>query len=233
MLFEDFEALHNSKVGEAKEFTREHIIKFNNVMYAQQLCDELIGKLIETDPGSLGTSKIFHDETKVDGQMKEESTTNTFKIKIIGARNLGIQNYRCPDSYCEITLGGETVGTTPIVKSSCHPFWHAEQIVTLPEAMNTGSLAFLHFEIFHDNPFGNEISCGKCAVFLKDPSIQNFLSHNVVKNLRPQGSLSLRIRREGEVENTQWYVVRTQEVLKFTVEDMVWTFTNQVSPEII
>ena len=70
---------------------------------------------------------------------------------------------------------------------------------------------------------------GRAAVFLRDDNLQNFLTHNATLSMRPQGSLLIRIRREGELEDTAWYVQRTQEVLRFTLEDIIHAFSSKVT----
>ena len=152
----------------------------------------------------------------------------TFKIKIVGARNLSYQNHQLPDAYCIMTLGGQTVGATPVVSSNCHPFWYCDYTINLPQNLNTNSKAFLQLNVYHDNNLGSEIQCGRASVYLKDEKLMNYLTHTVTMNLRPQGSLLLRIRRHGEVEDTTWYVQRTRELLRFTLEDIMHIFSTKV-----
>ncbi len=197
------------------------MIKLNNILVAQELMEKLLDQL-ESSERIAGL--ISPDAESIDSNPHSV----TFKVKVSGARNLNLQNFKCPDAYCVMTLGGQVVGATHVVKSNRHPTWNWDFSVQLPEVLNTESKAFLNLQVFHENSFGNEVVCGRCAIFLRDTGIQNFLTHNATLTLRPQGHLSVRIRREGEVKDTEWYIQRTQEILRFTLEDMVEKFTKKV-----
>jgi hypothetical protein len=190
-------------------------------MYAQELMDKLLIQLNEMDEGR-------EIEIAPDGPATDPiPNSTTYKIKVIGARNLTYQG-SAPDAYCVMTLGGQIVGATYVVRRNKHPVWHCEYSVNLPDSLNTNTKAFLNFNVYHDNTMGSEVSLGRCVVFLRDEIIQNCLTHNITLGMRPQGSLTFRIRREGEVNDTEWYVQRTQETLRFTLEDLVRVFSVQV-----
>jgi hypothetical protein len=71
-----------------------------------------------------------------------------------------------------MTLEGEIVGATNIIKSNSHPNWNCRYWVDLPAHIDTDTRAYLKFSVFHDNPFGNEIPIGECSVFLRDKKLQ-------------------------------------------------------------
>ena len=195
-------------------------------MFAQELIEKLLEQM-EVQGELAGSQSIARDATAK--ASAAPANTTPYKIKIIGARHLSYQNFHCPDAYCVMTLGGQVVGATNIVPNNCHPFWYCDYTVHLPDRLNTNTKAFLQFNVYHDNNLGNEISVGRAAVFLRDDNLQNFLTHNATLSMRPQGSLLIRIRREGELEDTAWYVQRTQEVLRFTLEDIIHAFSSKVT----
>jgi hypothetical protein len=127
-----------------------------------------------------------------------------------------------------MTLGGTIVGATEIIRNNSHPNWHCYYPIQLPKTLDTDSKAFIQVAVFHDNALGDEVKVGGCAVFLRDVKVQNYLSHNMTVALRPQGSILIRVRKDGEIEDSNWYIKRSQEVVLFTIEDMIHTLSAQV-----
>jgi hypothetical protein len=175
------------------------------------------------------------DKDRISGEIDSNAKTilpnpdtTTFQVKIIGAKNLKAQKFRAPDAYVVMTLNEQIVGATEIIRNNANPNWHCYYTVQLPKELNTDSKAFMQVAVYHDNSLGDEIKIGGCAVFLRDLKIQNYLSHNMSINLRPQGSMLIRIRKDGEIEDTEWYIKRSQEVVRFTIEDMIHTISSKV-----
>lgn len=216
---ESFEELDNKNNADLVPFTRDvflinkHVVKCNNLLLAQGLFNDILRQLNYDGQnfGLVSSDALIHEPTV---------NSTTFKIKIIGAKMLGLQNRQCPDPYVVMTLGGQIVGATNIVKSNVNPNWNCEYLVHLPNSL-ADSKSFITMTVYHDNKFGNEVLIGSCAVFLRDVKVQNFLTHKFTRTLRPQGSLTMWIRREGEIDDTEWYIQRSLECIRFSIEYML------------
>ncbi|KAJ3271152.1 hypothetical protein HDV01_007010 [Terramyces sp. JEL0728] len=194
------------------------IVKLNNILKAQKEFEKLIIALDSYNMEISGNSQV----------VEPSKTSKLFNVKINHATNLGNQNFSSPNPYVDCVLGGGVVKSTPVVEKHNNPVWNYEFTFELGNEMHTDSRAFLYLRVMHDNPLGTDVTCSSCAIFLRDEKIANYLSYNYLLSLRPQGALSVRIRKIGEVDDIAWHIQRAEELIKFTIEDMLNTICSKI-----
>ncbi|KAJ3000450.1 hypothetical protein HDV02_005315 [Globomyces sp. JEL0801] len=213
--FKDPATKENLKCSFVKQIT-----KCNNILAAQSLFEELLESL---NNDSQGKSEISPTATRT-----ELNNVPTYEVKLIGAKNLAPQNFQAPDAFVVMLIGGELVGASATVPQNSNPIWNCHYDIQLSEEFNTDSDAFLEFIVFHENRLGEDIPNGTASVFLKTSQFDSFLSQNIHLMLRPEGSLTVRMRREGLIDDINWYMQRTKETIRFTVEDMIECFSSRI-----
>ncbi|KAI8902125.1 hypothetical protein BC833DRAFT_574483 [Globomyces pollinis-pini] len=218
--FDIFDQFNQLKKDDIQNFTVQQITKCNNILAAQSLFEELLESL---NNDSQGKSEISPTATRT-----ELNNVPTYEVKLIGAKNLAPQNFQAPDAFVVMLIGGELVGASATVPQNSNPIWNCHYDIQLSEEFNTDSDAFLEFIVFHENRLGEDIPNGTASVFLKTSQFDSFLSQNIHLMLRPEGSLTVRMRREGLIDDINWYMQRTKETIRFTVEDMIECFSSRI-----
>lgn len=212
-VFEAFSEIDKSKKKDFV-FTREFVTKTNNLLYCRYNLNEMLAKLIDKNSDISKHSKRTEPKTGV----------AQFCVSIISASNVAGKDpiWRTSDCFATVQLGKENYGNTVIQHNTCFPVWN-ETVpipIELPEYYDN-SQSFLSLTIKH-NATASEIDCGSCEVFLRDSQFDDYLQHDYEYKLKPCGTINLRIRKMGEIDETNWYVRRTEEILKSTIEDMVY-----------
>jgi hypothetical protein len=86
--------------------------------------------------------------------------------------------------------------------------------------------------IYDEDLFGVHDVCGRTVdqkLFLRESRFEDFLSHDVMLKLQPQGRLLIRVQRLGEIDDVDFWVKKAMETLNFGAEYMVRTYADRVS----
>ena len=88
---------------------------------------------------------------------------------------------------------------------------------------------FLRVTLYHENSsLGNDIECGKGTFFLCDSDLDMYFPVEKQWTIKPEGTLLVRLRKVGEIEDTPWYMEHARLVLRTTIEDMIRTFVHLI-----
>ncbi|KAJ3000449.1 hypothetical protein HDV02_005314 [Globomyces sp. JEL0801] len=223
--YQEFDNFKQNNAQTVRFFTREHVVKCNNILCAQKLYDDILETL---NKGRDDFDEIAKDARRIERKLP------TFKIKIIGAKNLQKVTGFAPKAFATINFKGEDYfpGTDTSTRTR-HPIWNSYYVVEVPERCNNSEKMELEFSVLHDNSvLGQDVEIGKGSIHLQNAEFESFLSQNITLSLKPKGTLTIRLLKLGEIDDVNWYMQRTQEKLRFAIEDMIQTFVSNIIGQI-
>ncbi|KAI8902123.1 hypothetical protein BC833DRAFT_616943 [Globomyces pollinis-pini] len=218
--YEEFKSFNNDRDENLKLFTRTQIIKMNNMFYCQKMFDELL-ELFEIESSDYESVSPLAEKVEIDSMP-------VFEIKILGAEGLGTTILPEPDSYPVIMIENDAISTgTKISYCNDHPMWNWEYTYRVSEdtLITTSKLGFM---VMHENALGNDSPIGAGLLDILDPVFKSYLTYNVTLPLEPNGEIFLRIRRVGEIADTNWHLQRVQELIRCNLTDIVDTFIKTI-----
>ncbi|KAJ3096412.1 hypothetical protein HDU97_005909 [Phlyctochytrium planicorne] len=222
-VLEEFEGLSENETDDAIEFSYESCMKLNNVMGAISQLRSISEELEIPDRGG----KINPKSARRDA----EKGIHQFKIMIVGANDLRICDFTTSDPYAKILIGDYEPenGRTKTVFKNLNPVWNMPFDIEMREDYQE-AYSFLKFEVWDtDNGHDDEL-CGvaKKSLYLRDSKYGDYLYHNESYELSPQGRLKIRVRRVGEIDDIDYWVIRAQQLLNIAAEQMISIFLDRI-----
>ena len=213
--FKDLEATRDN----LSSLSKEHCIRSNNLFAAQVYLRNVLDELKETEDS--------HTSISSDAKMIEPlKGKKSFEIKFMRAQNISCKNFMTPNPFIVVKIGDKLIGSTSVLDKTANPVWNE---VTKVEVYSRATVeqARIHLTVFHDNSLGKEIPCGTASFSALDEKFEDCLSHDLTFDLSP-GLLMVRIRRIGEIDDTKWFMDRAEELIRFSVEDMICIFIKKI-----
>ncbi|KAJ3097254.1 hypothetical protein HDU97_005053 [Phlyctochytrium planicorne] len=220
-ILEGFEKMHNDNSDRAIDFSHESCMQLNNVMGARMQLKVIFEEL------GIGERKglINPNATRRD----EKPGHHQFKISIVRAYDLKICDFTTSDPYVKIMNQKHEMARTETINKNLNPVWDMAFDVTLTENCDE-RYSFLEFEVWdEDNGFDDDV-CGVATnrMHLRDSKYADFLYHEEEYELSPQGRLKVRLRRIGEIDDVDYWVIRSQQLLDISAEQMVSIFVDRI-----
>jgi Ca2+-dependent lipid-binding protein len=190
LMYEEFRVILEANSSDPIKFTRESCIKLNNLLGAQQKLKEVLVKLdVDT-------------ETRINPSSKRTEPTpgiSSYHITIIRATNLLAQDWYASDPYCVLKYKTDELERTKVIPKNLSPVWNEQFNIKLPHAVPNNE-SFLGLMVY-DKDFIKDDLCGSAELFMRDRLFEDYLSHDVEVALNPQGTLHVRVAKEGEIED--------------------------------
>ncbi|KAI8913482.1 hypothetical protein EDD86DRAFT_245117 [Gorgonomyces haynaldii] len=198
-------------------FLQEDVVKLNNILNAQEYLETM-----------LRTLKHGAQLSRNAERLESDPDFTFFNITLISASDLPPKDtiWRTNDCYITVHLDTTALGSTRVIKNTINPIWNERVPVQMPNALSDQQ-AFLHLVLYHENASGSDIEIGRSSIFLRDSLLEDFLSHPRELKLSSGGSMQIRMRRVGEINDIAWYVKRAEEVLRNSLEDMLRLFIGR------
>ncbi|KAJ3100614.1 hypothetical protein HDU97_002102 [Phlyctochytrium planicorne] len=220
-ILEGFEKMQNDNSDRAMDFSHESCMQLNNVMGASLQLKFIFDELgIAERRGQINPNAARRDEKPGHHQ---------FKIAIVRAYDLQICDFTTSDPYVKIMSQEHEMARTKTINKNLNPVWDMAFDVMLPENYEE-SYSFLRFEVWdEDNGFDDDV-CGvaRKSMYLRDSKYADFLYHEEEYELSPQGRLKVRVRRIGEIDDVDYWVIRSRQLLDISAEQMVSIFVDRI-----
>ncbi|KAJ3282535.1 hypothetical protein HK104_010843 [Borealophlyctis nickersoniae] len=218
MMYAEFERMHNEVSDKPRPFSFESCVKVNNILTAISKLREILNQLIANE----AISKIDPNALKTEPTEGQ----GVIHIKIIKATNLIACDWTTSDPYVTLSLGTEKLHRTRVIDKDLNPVWNESCQIHLPDSLEDNN-SFLELAVFDKDLVGDDL-CGSTRLYLRDSKFNDFLSHDIELNLKPQGKLYLRVVREGEIDDKAFWVRKAEETLTFCLEDMLRVYSEQI-----
>ncbi|KAJ3129870.1 hypothetical protein HK101_005182 [Irineochytrium annulatum] len=218
---EEFVALENENSDIAINFSYESCIKLNNMIGATQQLRFILDDLGVSDRGGrINPNAKRHD-------LDDEAAT--FELTIIRATDLQICDIYSSDPYTVIKLQDTVLHQTETIYKNLNPVWNETMDLRLPHELSAKD-TFLDLLVYDADQIGEDDLCGVATtqLYLRDSKYNDFLAHDEEYQLRPQGKLFIRVLRQGEIDDIDFWVMKSEQVLEFASERMVHIFTNRI-----
>lgn len=193
----------------------------NNIVAAHQKLKDLLEKLPTANGGRRG--EIDPSATRTE----PEQAKSTISVKIIRASNLQACDWTTSDPYVVLSHAGTELHRTRVIDKNLNPAWNQTFPLYVPHSLKDNE-SFLDFVVYDKDMIGSDDLCGEASVFLRDSKFEDFLSHDVELNLKPQGKLFIRVLRHGEIDDVEFWVRKAEETVRYCLEDMVRVYAEQV-----
>lgn len=196
-------------------------IKVNNILAAGTKLRDILEKLTAEDGG---VTQIDPDAARTE----PEPEKSIFDVKIIRATNLVACDWTTSDPYVILSYEGDELERTRHIDRTLNPVWNHEFKLDLPHFLPSNK-SFLTL-IVMDKDFGpKDDICGTTTIFMRESLFDDFLAHDRELKLDPQGTLFVRVTKRGEVDDKRFWVRKAEELLRFTLEDMMRGYSQQVT----
>jgi len=149
-------------------------------------------------------------------------------MKIIRAQGLRKSEWGSSNPYVILCSGAAEIARTRVIDHNLDPVWSEAFKVGLPGYIPDAE-AVVSFTVYTRNELMADEILGSSSLALRDPILDDFLTHDIIKDLIPQGKLFLRVRKGGEKDNILFWVSRAMETLQFALEDMIRVYIDQVT----
>ncbi|KAJ3393681.1 hypothetical protein HDU92_007581 [Lobulomyces angularis] len=221
LMFSEFKLILEENSFEEYSFTKQSCMKLNNLLGAKSKLTEVLEKLGVNSKG----------EQKFDPNAKKSEpnpVSSTFNVTVIRATDLLACDWTTSDPYTVLSYEGTELNRTKVIDKNLNPVWNETFPIYLPKDLNDNK-SFLDLIVFDKDLLTADDICGSAQIFLRDRLYDDFLSHDVDIDLKPQGKLYIRICKEGEWEDSTWWVKKAEEWIKQTIDDMVKVYVDQMN----
>ncbi|KAJ3082666.1 hypothetical protein HK102_001525 [Quaeritorhiza haematococci] len=224
LMFEEFEQIENENSDKATEFTYQSCIKLNNLLAAHHKLRDILDKL-----GVSRNGRIDPDAPRRDmpGDDPELAHSWLFHIKVIRAQNLMACDWTTSDPYVVLKHSGMELARTRVIEKNLNPAWNETFTVALPDSLPENE-SFLELFVYDKDIIGSDDLCGNASLFMRDRQFEDYLSHDVELTLKPQGKVFVRVTRQGEIDDNDFWVRKAEETVTFALEDMIRIYIDQI-----
>ncbi|KAI8807111.1 hypothetical protein BJ742DRAFT_813496 [Cladochytrium replicatum] len=224
MMLEEFlEIMDPQRAKKMEDYSYESCMKLNNVIGACYKVQELFDRLNIRMDG----------EIKEDAQRYEPDPNNAkFQIGIVRAADLlACDAGKTSDPYVTIFSqpGKKLLFKSRVIDRTLNPVWNQPVEFSLPNSTPDGRGWDLDLEVWDADTFGGDDLCGDGATIrLKDKKYLNYLAHEERFQLNPQGTLYIRITRDGWIDDSKFYVLKAREAVYIAADSMVQIYTDSI-----
>jgi hypothetical protein len=170
--------------------------------------------------------KIHNSAPRIDSLNRK----TRYDVRILRACNLIALDWNTSDPYVVFShphlQSMEQIKTRVIVKN-CNPSWNQDFTFYFPDDLEDAE-AFLSLTVKDYDMVGTHEPCGRASMFLRDRTFNDLLSHDIPLELDIQGTLHVRVRKVGEIDDVGWWVQKVKQTLQFTADDMVRVILDQI-----
>ncbi|KAI9325108.1 hypothetical protein DFJ73DRAFT_870541 [Zopfochytrium polystomum] len=229
ILKQDFEEWEEINDDIPVEFHKESCIKLNNII------------------GCLVHLKYIFEELGLDERRSKMNPNATrrdyvnpgtkydhiwFTITIVRAYDLQICDFTSSDPFVVIMEGKRELmeAKTKTIHKNLNPVWNEMVDLCMPKSKSIQQ-SFLDFLVYDEDPVGMDL-CGRTnddKLFLRETRFEDYLTHDVMLRLEPQGRLLVRVMRHGEIADVDFWMRKSKQILTFTAETMVRTYADKVT----
>ncbi|KAJ3206010.1 hypothetical protein HDU67_008512 [Dinochytrium kinnereticum] len=222
VISEEFETMQNENSDMAIDFSAESCMKLNNIIGAALQLKFIFHELGISDRAG----KINPNAKRTENAAEN---FHRYQIRIVRAYDLKICDLTTSDPYVRIKIGDATLAETDPIYKNLNPVWNKSFDVNLPVSVQD-SESFFKFEVWDKDVGFSDDLCGVATkqLYLRDSKYSNYLTHDEVFDLDPQGRLLIRVRRMGEIDDMDFWIIRSQEILSTAAEEMVSIFVDRI-----
>ncbi|KAJ3147705.1 hypothetical protein HDU86_007880 [Geranomyces michiganensis] len=222
LMWEELEHVDTDHTDGEVAFTYQSCIKLNNVLAAHAKLAALLAKI----PQASAAATIPHTAPRSEPHQDKSTITLT----VLRASGLKVCDWTTgsSDPYVVLSHEGQELHRTRVVYRNLAPAYNQTFQLHVPHTLRDNQ-SFLDLIVRDRDLVGSDDVCGEAAVFMRDSKLDDFLSHDMTIALRPQGRLSLRVRKEGEIDAIAYWVRRAQQGLEHLIDDMVRVCMEQLA----
>ncbi|KAI9334636.1 hypothetical protein BD770DRAFT_416074 [Pilaira anomala] len=203
------------KTGEVSyDFLAETCIKINNIEGARTKLDRLYQNM---DVDDIAQEMREYESRLPPSAVKpvDQNTKYLYSVKIVRAENLlPADNNGLSDPYVVLEIDGKHIARTRTVYETLNPRW--DQVFDLWLTNETIDVLAI---VFDEDVIGADEELGGHWFKLGPSYYDDFQTHELVLNFKPQGKLVLRISMEGEKDDIQFWFGKAFRVLKRAEND--------------
>ncbi|KAJ3332067.1 hypothetical protein HDU76_001402 [Blyttiomyces sp. JEL0837] len=208
---------------DAINFTPESCIKLNNIVGAMRYLGFIFDELGVNSRGE----RINPNAKRTDygGADKIE-----FDITIVRAYDLQICDFTSSDPFVTFIYRKTPQARTKTIYKNLNPVWN-ETFNLAHERSRPVEQSFVDFIVYDEDNFSAPDVCGKTTnqkLFLLEGLFEDYLTHELKLPLDPQGSLVIRVKRQGEIADIDFWVRKSLQTLKYAGEAMIRIYCDRI-----
>ncbi|GAA5797543.1 hypothetical protein HPULCUR_002931 [Helicostylum pulchrum] len=205
----------SGKAGEDHyDFLAETCVKINNIEGARTKLDRLYQNM---DVDDIAQEMREYESRLPPSAAKavDKNTKYLYSVKIVRAENLlPADNNGLSDPYVVLEIDSKHIARTRTVYETLNPRW--DQVFDLWLTNETIDVLAI---VFDEDVIGADEELGGHWFKLGPSYYDDFQTHELVLNFKPQGKLVLRISMEGEKDDIQFWFGKAFRVLKRAEND--------------
>ncbi|KAJ3176648.1 hypothetical protein HK101_010392 [Irineochytrium annulatum] len=208
--------------------TYEACIKLNNMIGARSQLQLILDDLGVTErDGKINPAAVCHNA---------KPGAETYEITICKAFDLQICDIYSSDPYVTLKFGEEVPLTkeesigegdirTRTIPANLNPVIEFD----IPDGVDQRD-TFISITVMDEDTFGSDDICGIATqqLYLRESKYNDYLSHEEIISLKPQGKLHLRVLKVGSIDDIDFWVRKSEQILEFAIERMVHVITDRI-----
>ncbi|KAI8805696.1 hypothetical protein BJ742DRAFT_901825 [Cladochytrium replicatum] len=116
-----------------------------------------------------------------------------------------------------------------VINRTLNPVWNQTLEFTLPNSTPEGRGWDLDLEVWDADTFSGDDLCGDGATIrLNEKKYRNYLAHEERFQLNYQGALYIRITRDGWIDDSKFYVLKSREAVYIAADSLVQIYTDSI-----
>ncbi|KAI8826699.1 uncharacterized protein EV422DRAFT_7044 [Fimicolochytrium jonesii] len=241
MMWTDFHKIDNENSDKPFQFTPQSCIKLNNVVAALCKLDDILARLPSGDnPRSVyissppvGRRRNINRKniSRTAERFEPDGDKSVFSVTISRASNLPACDWPAAtsDPYAVLEHAGTELHRTRVIPKTLNPAWNQTFELFVPNSLRDNE-SFLDITVYDHDVIGKDDVCTEpVSIFLRDSKFEDFLSHDLELQLKPHGTLNVRVLRHGEIDDIEWWVRKAEEGVKYVLEDIIRVCAEQGS----
>ncbi|KAJ3007825.1 hypothetical protein HKX48_008913, partial [Thoreauomyces humboldtii] len=227
MMWAEFEVVDLEHGDKPFVFSHRSCIKLNNVVAAHAKLRDILRKLPTTSTSATAGGRMAINPNATRSEPEKDKAT--VSITLLRASDLQVCDWstRSSDPYVVLSHEGTELHRTRIVYRNLNPAWNQTFQLNIPHSLRDAQ-SFLDLIVYDHDKIGKDDVCGEVSVFLRDSKLDDFLHHDLSLQLKPQGTLSVRVSRAGEIDDPAFWARKAEETILFVLDDMIRVFKEQV-----
>ncbi|KAG2232103.1 hypothetical protein INT48_006780 [Thamnidium elegans] len=199
-------------------------VKLNDIEAARGKLDRLY-QVMHVDE----IAQFMRQNLTSQSNYKSTQNNHLYTIKVIRAENLQpLDKNGLSDPYVTFEIDRKPVMRTRTVYETLNPRWDEEFDIWLSGERTVEVLAVVNDE----DVITADEECGVVWFKLSPEYYDDFLTHELVLDLSPQGTLVLRISMEGEKNDIQFWFGKAFRTLKRSEHDIAGLIVDKMGPYI-
>lgn len=208
-----------------EDITAETCVKLNDIEAARAKLDRLY-QVMHVDE----VAQFMRENVTPQNTYKSAQNNYLYTIKVVRAENLQpLDKNGLSDPYVTFEIDKKPIIRTRTAYETLNPRWDEEFEIWLSDERTVEVLAVVNDE---DMITADE-ECGAVWFKLSPQYYDDFLTHELVLDLSPQGTLVLRISMEGEKNDIQFWFGKAFRTLKRSEHDIAGFMVDKVKRNIV